>query len=1514
MSRILLTSFLFVSFFTVSVKGQQTAANLFIDFAKEQLESSGQIEEFEHIMGPNWTHQITLHTAAWSDIDAQHFLEVLKESEVEPQHILKILQAVSYLQALQTLSFQFVEGNGFAPAEDIFVKFIIEQLESSGQIEEFEDIMGSDWIDQITLHTAEWSDTDAQHFLEILKESKVEPQHILKILQATSYLQTLKASRLHFEFQATEEVADRNGSQPTEVEVPEQLRFSEFAFLNGTLTHEDTGYLILIQFINAAREHLGASHFNRIMGSSWNQSKWEERLTKYMKNEGSWTEQNARDFLLFLVKRIGLESALKIIKKNASYFEQIAYLDFKEKVLFYEGILGEEVVSASLRKSLGGFVKKNNLSGIRAIHSFIHKYIEGEEELREYIKKQIINIARATYSDLIGVEAFLFEYDFTRNDIKALMQEGFSGFALATPQKLRLVAEFLTEERIEVDGLVVFDWEGEDFTKKEVKALMQESFSGFALAMPKKLQAVAEFLINEYDFTKATVKTLMKESFRGFASGTPKKLRAVAEFLMEGRIEVDGLVVFDWEGENFTKEEVKALMQEGFQGFALATPKKLRAVAEFLINEYDFKKADVKALMQEGFQSFAFATPEKLRAVAEFLINEYDFEKADVKALMQEESFTGFARATSEKLRAVAEFLTEGKIEVVGLVVFDWEGENFTKKKVKALMQESFTGFTRAIPEKLRAVAEFLINEYDFTKADVKTLMQKSFQGFASSTPEKLRAVAEFLINEYDLKKSDVKTLMQKSFTGFASATPEKLRAVAKFLTEGRIEVDGLVVFDWEGENFTKKEVKALMKESFSGFASGIPEQLRAVAEFLIKEYDLKKSDVKTLMQESFDGFTRATPEKLRAVAEFLIKEYDFTKADVKTLMKESFRGFANGTPEKLRAVAEFLIKEYDFTKADVKTLMKESFRGFANGTPEKLQAVAEFLTEGRIEVDGLVVFDWEGENFTKNEVKTLMQESFKGFALATPEKLRAVAGFLTKGRIEVDGLVVFDWEGENFTKKEVKTLMQKSFKGFASSTPEKLRAVAEFLVEGRIEADGPVVFDWESENFTKEEVKTLMQESFQGFTRATPEKLRAVAEFLINEYDFEKADVKALMQESFQGFASSTPEKLRAVVEFLVEGRIEVDGPVVFDWEGENFTKKEVKILMQESFSGFALATPEKLQAVAEFLINEYDLKKSDVKILMQKSFKGFALAIPKKLRAVAGFLINEYDFTKADVKTLMQGSFQAFARATPKNLRSVAEFLKEYDFTKADVKALMQESFSGFTRGTPEKLRAVAEFLTEGRIEVDGLVVFDWEGENFTKKEVKALMQKSFDGFTRATPENLRAVAGFLIKEYDFTKADVKILMQKNFDGFTRATPENLRAVAEFLINEYDFEKADVKTLMQESFTGFTRGNPKVLKKILESGISIYMKKEEIKKKIQHNIQAFLDIKFNELTLLITSMQQEMNMLSTTQKQEWEIRLKQTLSDHLLKEDLIGRLQRLKNEMPSFRPDGPCQSALHE
>ena len=44
-----------------------------------------------------------------------------------------------------------------------------------------------------------------------------------------------------------------------------------------------------------------------------------------------------------------------------------------------------------------------------------------------------------------------------------------------------------------------------------------------------------------------------------------------------------------------------------------------------------------------------------------------------------------------------------------------------------------------------------------------------------------------------------------------------------------------------------------------------------------------------------------------------------------------------------------------------------------------------------------------------------------------------------------------------------------------------------------------------------------------------------------------------------------------------------------------------------------------------------------------------------------------------------------------------------------------------------------------------------------------------------------------------------------------------------------------------MQKSFTGFALADIKTLKRMAESGINTYMEKEEVKKKIQHNIRAF-------------------------------------------------------------------------
>ena len=115
-----------------------------------------------------------------------------------------------------------------------------------------------------------------------------------------------------------------------------------------------------------------------------------------------------------------------------------------------------------------------------------------------------------------------------------------------------------------------------------------------------------------------------------------------------------------------------------------------------------------------------------------------------------------------------------------------------------------------------------------------------------------------------------------------------------------------------------------------------------------------------------------------------------------------------------------------------------------------------------------------------------------------------------------------------------------------------------------------------------------------------------------------------------------------------------------------------------------------------------------------------------------------------------------------------------------------------------------------------------------------------------------------------------------------------------------------------MQKSFTGFALADIKTLKRMAESGINTYMEKEEVKKKIQHNIRAFLEINFYELASLMSSIQQMMNLSSIARKQQWEIQFKQIFLDHLIEEGLIEKLQRFKNEMTSRGTEDSCQNAV--
>ena len=88
--------------------------------------------------------------------------------------------------------------------------------------------------------------------------------------------------------------------------------------------------------------------------------------------------------------------------------------------------------------------------------------------------------------------------------------------------------------------------------------------------------------------------------------------------------------------------------------------------------------------------------------------------------------------------------------------------------------------------------------------------------------------------------------------------------------------------------------------------------------------------------------------------------------------------------------------------------------------------------------------------------------------------------------------------------------------------------------------------------------------------------------------------------------------------------------------------------------------------------------------------------------------------------------------------------------------------------------------------------------------------------------------------------------------------------------------------------------------------------MQKKDIKEKINRDIEAFMSINYNQLTVLLNSLQQKIDLLSTMQKQEWETRIKRILLNHLLKEDLIKQLQTLEKEITSIEPEDPCPGAI--
>lgn len=126
-------------------------------------------------------------------------------------------------------------------------------------------------------------------------------------------------------------------------------------------------------FINFAKNHLG-ENFSNEMGNQW-----EKKIRSSLKG---WTEEEAKNFIVYLETRIGQRNTIRSIKHYSFYFSVSGFRKFMDTVSFYEDIIGEDAVTKHLKRSLKGFFYEAPLSNLEQVVEFVRSYIE-EDTVQE---------------------------------------------------------------------------------------------------------------------------------------------------------------------------------------------------------------------------------------------------------------------------------------------------------------------------------------------------------------------------------------------------------------------------------------------------------------------------------------------------------------------------------------------------------------------------------------------------------------------------------------------------------------------------------------------------------------------------------------------------------------------------------------------------------------------------------------------------------------------------------------------------------------------------------------------------------------------------------------------------------------------------------------------------------------------------------------------------------------------------------------------------------------------------
>ena len=98
------------------------------------------------------------------------------------------------LQAYQSFASPEASSSTEKKASDIFLKFVTENIDDIDT--EDMDYINNNWVIDLEKNVQEWSPSDANTFLSFLQKLKMEIGNILKLLQATDYLEAVSKIKI----------------------------------------------------------------------------------------------------------------------------------------------------------------------------------------------------------------------------------------------------------------------------------------------------------------------------------------------------------------------------------------------------------------------------------------------------------------------------------------------------------------------------------------------------------------------------------------------------------------------------------------------------------------------------------------------------------------------------------------------------------------------------------------------------------------------------------------------------------------------------------------------------------------------------------------------------------------------------------------------------------------------------------------------------------------------------------------------------------------------------------------------------------------------------------------------------------------------------------------------------------------------------------------------------------------------------------------------------------------------